>query len=101
MDPLSMGGEESFRNAVYACAHCNSAKGNRLFVNWLATLPEPHRALARRIYEEKHGHDPEAFTQGSRQPRLTLDRLELELDEAVLRQLYRKPVVSGPPRALK
>lgn len=38
MDPLARGGEESVRNAVYACASCNP-KGSRLFVEWLRMLP--------------------------------------------------------------
>jgi len=100
MDPLTRGGEESIRNAVYACGRCNSAKGNRLFVDWLTHLREPHRTSAREIYSEKHGHAPEAYTAGRRLPRLTLVRLELEFDEAVLRKLYPTPLVKGPPRTL-
>lgn len=33
MDPLSRGGEESFRNALCVCTKCNLAKGKRLFVD--------------------------------------------------------------------
>lgn len=100
MDPLSRGGEESIRNVVYACARCNLAKGKRLFVDWLAQLPQPNQALARQIYTEKHGHPPEAFTPGPALPRLTLARTELEFDESVLRRLFPKPLVQVPPRRI-
>jgi len=98
MDPLTRGGEESIRNAVYACGRCNSAKGNRLFVDWVARLSEPHCSLARVIYSAKHGHPPEEFRPGQRQPRLTLGRLELQFEENVLARLFPKPIVQGPPR---
>lgn len=98
MDPLSRGGEESFRNALYVCARCNAAKGHRLFVTWLARLSEPHRSLARTIYTEKHGHAPEAFMPGPRQPRLTLGRSELAFEESVLKRIFPQPIVGGPPR---
>ena len=97
MDPISKGGEDSIRNAVYACKRCNAAKGNRLFVAWLAKLPAELAEAAREIYTAKHGHPPEAFVQRQRQARLTLPRLELSLDEGVLRRLFPKPIVSGPP----
>jgi hypothetical protein len=98
MDPLSRGGEESVRNAIYVCATCNMAKGNRLFVAWLAHLPEARRAIVRQIYVDKHGHEPEQFVAGPRQPRLLLARPELDFDETVLRTLFRTPLVSGPPQ---
>ncbi len=97
MDPLSLGGEDSVRNALYACRACNLAKGKRLFVDWLAMLTPAHWESARQIYQEKHGHTPESFVPGSKQARLSLPRLELSLDEAVLRRLFPKPIVSGPP----
>jgi len=99
MDPLSRGGEESIRNAVYACARCNVSKGNRLFVDWLTRLPILHREVARFLYVSKHGEPPEAFVPGDRQPRLTLGRLETQFDESVLRHLFKRPIVQGPPRA--
>lgn len=97
MDPLSLGGEESIRNAVYVCDACNMAKGRRLFTEWLDQLDEPHKSTARQVYVAKHGHEPEAFQRASKQTRLTLPRRELQLDEAVLRRLFPKPIVSGPP----
>lgn len=98
MDPISKGGEDSIRNAVYVCRSCNSSKGNRLFVEWLKKLPEDLAAGAYRLYVEKHGHPPEDFVQKRRQMRLMLPRLELSLPEGVLRQLFPKPIVSGPPQ---
>lgn len=97
MDPVSRGGEDSIRNALYVCAKCNVAKRNRLFIDWLEMLDPAYRDRARSIYLEKHGHPPEAFVPGARQSRLTLPRIELKFDEAVLRTLFPKPTVSGPP----
>jgi hypothetical protein len=99
MDPLSRGGEDSIRNAAYVCARCNLAKGNRLFVDWLARLEVPHRETARAVYLQKHGVQPEAFVPGDRQARLTLGRMELQFDESVLKRLFKQPIVQGPPRA--
>lgn len=73
------------------------AKGRRLFTDWLDRLTDPHRSEARQIYATKHGHEPEAFMRAGKQTRLTLPRRELQLDESVLRQLFPKPIVSGPP----
>jgi len=101
MDPLFRGGEESIRNAVYVCAPCNMAKGRRLFTDWLASLSEANRSQAKAIYIEKHGSLPEAFQPGPRQPRQTLGRLELEFAEAVLKKLFPRPAVNGPPRSLQ
>lgn len=98
MDPISKGGEDSIRNTIYVCRSCNSAKGNRLFVAWLEKLPADLADGARRLYTEKHGHPPEAFIQRRRQARLTLPRIELSLEEDVLRRLFPKPIVSGPPQ---
>lgn len=97
MDPLSRGGEDSIRNTVYVCRDCNLAKGRRLFVDWLEKLDPANRDGAREIYKSKHGHTPEVFQPGAKQPRLTLPRHELSLDERVLRKLFPKPIVSGPP----
>ncbi|HQR78513.1 MAG TPA: HNH endonuclease signature motif containing protein [Burkholderiaceae bacterium] len=99
MDPLSRGGEESIRNAVYVCATCNMAKGRRLFSDWLARLPEANRTQARAIYIDKHGNPPEAFRPGRSLPRQPVGRLELGLAESVLKKLFPKPVVIGPPRS--
>lgn len=98
MDPLSRGGEESFRNALCVCAKCNLAKGKRLFADWLAKIPEPNRTDARAIYVQKLGRTPEAFCPGPRQVRILRTRIELGLEESVLRKLFPKPVVQGPPK---
>lgn len=98
MDPLSRGGDEAVRNALYVCATCNIAKGRRLFVDWLNRVPQDRREAVRQIYIGKHGHAPEAFVPGPRQPRLLLTRPELTLDEHVLRQLFPRPLVDGPPK---
>ena len=97
MDPLSKGGEDSIRNAVYVCSKCNLAKRDRLFIDWLEVLPSELREKARALYVAKHGHPPEAFQPAAKQARLTLPRIELQFDEAVLRKLFPKPIVTGPP----
>lgn len=97
MDPLARGGGESVRNAVYACAACNLAKGRRLFVDWLLLLPAAHQQGARAIYVAKHGHEPEAFEPGTKRLRMTLPRVDIGFNESVLRRLYSKPIVNGPP----
>lgn len=98
MDPISRGGEDSIRNTVIACRGCNSAKGSRLFVDWLQQLPPEFAQNAREIYMAKHGHMPEDFVPTAKQARLRLPRVELRLDETVIRTLFPKPMVSGPPR---
>lgn len=97
MDPLSLGGEDSLRNTVYVCRDCNLAKGRRLFVDWLGKLDPALREPTRQVYEVKHGHAPEIFQPGAKQPRLTLPRHELSFSESVLRKLFPKPIVAGPP----
>lgn len=97
MDALSLGGEESIRNAVYVCAECNMAKGRRTYCDWLQQLAPSCREMARRVYTDKHGHLPEAFTRKTKSQRLTLSRIELQYSEAVLRRLFPKPIVDGPP----
>lgn len=102
MDPLSRGGEESFRNALCVCATCNISKGRRLFADWLATLADANQTIARAIYKQKLGREPEEFQPGPKQPRQTLMRLELGFDEQVLQKLYPNPVVWDiPKRKLK
>lgn len=98
MDPLSRGGEDSIRNAVYVCEPCNLAKRNRLFVAWLSMLKPEFSASARQLYLDKHGEQPEAFKPANKQPRLLWPRIELELDESVLRKLFPNPIVAGPPK---
>lgn len=98
MDPLARGGEDSLRNVVYVCAACNMKKRKRLFVDWLKELDTTHQAIARQIYVEKHGHSPEAFIPGRRKARSSGLLMELMLEEAVLKQLYPEPLVTGPPQ---
>lgn len=98
MDALSRGGEESFRNAICVCDKCNISKGRQLFTNWLDKLAEPNRAVARAAYIQKLGRTPEEFRPGPKQTRLSLMRTELGFDEQVLRTLFPKPVVQGPPK---
>jgi hypothetical protein len=98
MEPLSRGGEESFRNAICVCAKCNLAKGRQLFTDWLTKLPEPNQTTARAAYVQNLGRPPEEFKPGPKQVRLSLMRVELGFDEKVLRTLYPKPVVLGPPK---
>ncbi len=98
MDPLSRGGEESYRNAVCACAKCNLSKNRRLFSEWLATLSPANQLISRAVYIRKLGRAPEEFQPGQKQPRLVKERLELGFDEQVLRALYPKPVVRQAPR---
>lgn len=109
MDPLTRGGEDSIRNAVYCCGTCNYAKGRRLFTAWLASLAPEYQELSRRLYIEKHGHTPEEFVPGERQARSgggielpcgtlidTAEKMSKTEDE-LLRE-YPTPTVSGPPR---
>lgn len=56
MDPLSSGGEDSIRNAVYVCETCNLSKRNRLFIEWLGLLEPGLRPITRHAYIDKHGH---------------------------------------------
>jgi hypothetical protein len=98
MDPLSRGGADAVCNAVYVCAGCNLAKGRKLFVRWLSQLDGVHAEAARTLYEVKQGIPPEAFVPGRPQPRRSIPHLELALDESVLRRLYPRPVVRGPPK---
>lgn len=51
MDPLTRGGQDAWRNAVYCCGRCNLAKRNLPFVKWLSTLDATRR-------EEKDGYPP-------------------------------------------
>lgn len=65
LDPLELGGEESYRNAVLACKPCNSEKADRPLCEWLRTLPSGVRALLRELYEERTGRPPELFKPGA------------------------------------
>lgn len=41
--PLSKGGMHSMANVVVCCRSCNSKKGDRDYVDWVATLPDSNR----------------------------------------------------------
>lgn len=100
MDPLNMGGEDSIRNVVYVCDKCNYRKGRQAFLNWLQTLKPKYRAISREIYENKHGHPPEAFKPGDPNERCDGVAGELCLSEEDLREMYPVPSVNGPPTNL-
>jgi len=81
MDPLSLGGEDSLRNAVYCCNRCNGIKKNKPFICWLSALPEPFQERSRALYVFKHEHQPENFEAGSLEFRGEGIPMFLELDE--------------------
>jgi len=97
MDPLSEGGEDSIRNAVYVCGTCNLLKRGKLFVDWLGMLEPEARERARAIYIQKHSHPPEDFWPS--EPSLRSDGVmaELMLSEVELKEMYPEPIVDGPP----
>lgn len=64
MEPLQLGGEDSFRNAVIVCHDCNLKKGKALFKEWLPKLEPKFREIARAIYLSKMGCSPEDFEPG-------------------------------------
>ena len=101
MDPLSLGGEDSLRNAVFCCNRCNGIKKNKLFTRWLSELPEPFQEHSRALYVFKHEHQPEAFEAGSFECRGEGIPMFLELDEKQFKQELRGmlPLVKGPPAA--
>lgn len=68
MDPLDLGGSDSLGNAVYCCTPCNLRKGRRPFLAWLEKLPAERHALARELYDARHGHPPEAFVPDPNEP---------------------------------
>jgi len=75
MDPVSRGGydpstydldledftENTLRNVVYCCSDCNLRKNDLLFVEWPKLIPTENRQLARDIYRERNGIEPEDF----------------------------------------
>ena len=64
MDPLELGGEDSFRNSIYVCGSCNLKKGSMAFTKWLAQLDSEYANKSRDIYIQKHGFAPEKFIEG-------------------------------------
>lgn len=97
MDPLSKGGEDSIRNAVYVCDKCNYEKGDIPFSEWMKKLNTKYRRLALEIYTKKHGHTPDEFEIGEPTPRAGGVNAELLLDEGELKKDYPRPIVDGPP----
>ena len=99
MDPLSLGGEDSLRNAVYCCNCCNGTKKNKLFIRWLSELSEPFRTQSRMLYVFKHEHQPEVFETGSFEFRTEGIPMFLELNEKEFKtELHGMlPLVDGPP----
>jgi hypothetical protein len=99
MDPLSLGGEDSLRNAVYCCFQCNGKKKNKPFQRWLAELSEPIRERCRALYILKHEHDPESFEPGDYQLRGAGVPMFLEYDEKEFMRELRGmlPLVREPP----
>lgn|GEM_PF-4468431 len=99
MDPLSRGGEDSLRNAVYCCYLCNGRKKNKLFTNWLEELPEPYCTKSREIYIFKHEHSPEAFQEGYYELRGASTPLFLEYNEKVFKRELKGmlPLQNEPP----
>lgn len=81
MDPLSLGGEDSMRNAVYCCNRCNGIKKNKPFIRWLNELSEPFQENSRKLYVFKHEHQPEAFESGHFEIRQESVPMFLEFDE--------------------
>ncbi len=82
MDPISRGGYDPFtydleindftkdtsRNIAFCCSGCNLKKSDMLFVQWLTLIPAENRILARKVYRDKNGFEPEAFTPQDNQP---------------------------------
>lgn len=100
MDPLSLGGEDSLRNAVYCCNHCNGKKKNKLFTRWLDELQEPFKKHSRTLYVFKHEHKPEEFEAGSFQIRVEGVLNFLLFDEKQFNKEFKGmlPVANEPPR---
>lgn len=97
MDPVSKGGEDSIRNAVFVCEDCNYRKGAMLFVRWLKQLPPTNRELCRKLYIEKHGHMPEEFEVGLPRERCDGTSALMLLTEEEIKQMFPAPIVDGPP----
>lgn len=99
MDPISLGGEDSLRNAVYCCNRCNGIKKNKSFNSWLTELSKPFQEHSRALYVFKHEHQPEDFEAGPFENRGEGIPMFLELDERQFKQELRGmlPLVDGPP----
>lgn len=99
MDPTSLGGEDSLRNAIYCCSRCNSRKKDKPFLRWLTELSEPYRTLCRAIYIFKHEHNPEDFESGFIGSRCEGIPMFLEYGEAEFKREMRGmlPLAKTPP----
>ena len=75
MDPVSRGGYDPFaydveigdfsentkRNIAFCCSVCNLRKSDMLYVQWLKVIPPENRELAREVYRNRNGFEPEHF----------------------------------------
>jgi len=61
MDAISLGGEDSIRNAVFVCNRCNSMKRNLMFHDWLKIIPRERKRIAHAFYQRRHGYKPNDF----------------------------------------
>lgn len=73
MDPFALGGEDSECNTIYCCVLCNLKKGDRPFTEWLQMLSPECGQLAREIYVQKHGYQPEEFTPSQNRITITVN----------------------------
>lgn len=62
MEPLSLGGDDSIKNAVCVCATCKLQKGEQSFKSWADNLPEEYQSISQKVYLEKHGDSPNQFS---------------------------------------
>lgn len=99
MDPLSLGGEDSLRNAVFCCNRCNGIKKNKPFIRWLAELQDPFQKHSWALYVFKHEHQPDAFEAGPFEFRTEGVPMFLEFDERQFKRELRGmlPLTDGPP----
>jgi 5-methylcytosine-specific restriction endonuclease McrA len=83
MNPLEVGGEDSFRNCVICCAECNLRKGAKPFIQWLSEIPASMRTIARKIYISKMNEIPEKFRPGPATERVSFAGTHLIIPEDV------------------
>jgi hypothetical protein len=56
--PITKGGLHSIVNVLICCGRCNSAKGNRDFLDWIARLDEPFASSSREEFTRRYGSEP-------------------------------------------